>query len=414
MEFSASQERALDAVGRWINRGYDSNQPFFYLSGWAGTGKTSLAKHLVGESGLKVFYAAFTGKAAHVLAQKGCTPASTIHSLIYVPSMLSGQRLKSLKADLQEAKAHFALDELTQDQIDSHPDVVDLKFKIAQEEKNLDRPMFKLNYESSVNDCDLLVVDECSMIGKTIAEDLLSFGVPILVLGDPFQLPPVGEDVGYFNKFKPDHMLEEIHRQARDNPIIQMATDIRLGGYPKIGKYGESEVHAAGSRIKDIALAANQIISGRNTTRTTINNMMRRYRNFTADLPQAGERVICLRNNHEIGLLNGQIWTLQEDATAGYLDDERHMNIIALSEDNDSAAINVDVWKFDAEPDYWEKKDAESFDYGYCITGHKSQGSQWPHVVVIDESGAFGPNAPNWLYTVVTRASERVDIVGLL
>ena len=62
------------------------------------------------------------------------------------------------------------------------------------------------------------------------------------------------------------------------------------------------------------------------------------------------------------------------------------------------------------KPEWWEVREAECFDYGYALTVHKSQGSQWNHVAVIDESGAFRSDRWRWLYTAVTRAAERIDL----
>ena len=80
VEWSPQQEQALSAVSAWLK---DKDGPqVFRLFGWAGTGKSTLARHLA--QGVKsVKYAAFTGKAALVMRKRGCKGASTIHSLIY-------------------------------------------------------------------------------------------------------------------------------------------------------------------------------------------------------------------------------------------------------------------------------------------------------------------------------------------
>src|SRR5690606_12740333 len=159
-------ETALREVSRWLK---DPNgQQVFRLFGWAGTGKSTLAVHLAKGVG-KVVFAAFTGKAALVMRKRGCVGASTIHSLIYV---------------LVEEKGG--------------------------------EPKFVLNHDSDIVDADLVVIDEVSMVGAELAKDLLSFGKKVLVLGDPFQLPPV-KDAGFFTNIDPDIMLTEIHRQAADN-----------------------------------------------------------------------------------------------------------------------------------------------------------------------------------------------------
>ena len=60
----------------------------------------------------------------------------------------------------------------------------------------------------------------------------MSFGVPVLVLGDPAQLPPI-QGGGYFTEAEPDAMLTEVHRQAFDNPIVRLSMDVRAGERPK-------------------------------------------------------------------------------------------------------------------------------------------------------------------------------------
>src|SRR5262249_60485852 len=164
--WTQQQAAALKAVAQWHRTGA---KQVFRLYGYAGTGKTTLATHFAAGIGGTVAFAAFTGKAAHVMRNKGCSNATTIHGLIY--------RLE--KAD----------------------------------EKG--KPIFILNPDSHARRTRLIVIDEASMVNATIGRDLLGFRVPIVVIGDPAQLPPV-EGAGFFTTGEPDFMLTEIHRQARD------------------------------------------------------------------------------------------------------------------------------------------------------------------------------------------------------
>ena len=82
MQFAPQQDEALKAVSKWLKEG---KTPVFRLFGYAGTGKTTLAKHFAEHVDGDVLFAAFTGKAALVMRSKGCADASTIHSMIYRP-----------------------------------------------------------------------------------------------------------------------------------------------------------------------------------------------------------------------------------------------------------------------------------------------------------------------------------------
>ena len=188
MEFSPQQDDALVAASRWLKAG---DRQVFRLFGYAGTGKTTLARHLAEDVDGDVLFAAFTGKAAQVLRSRGASKASTIHSLIYRPKG----------------------EDVVEDEETGKKEVL---------------PTFSLNRQSPLSKADLIIIDECSMVDEELGRDLLSFGTPVLVLGDPGQLPPVSGG-GFFTEHEPDILLEEIHRQARDNPIIELARQVREG-----------------------------------------------------------------------------------------------------------------------------------------------------------------------------------------
>ena len=190
MIWTEQQSSALLAVDAWYKS--KPRKQVFYVAGYAGVGKTSLAKHFAESINGLVLYAAYTGKAALVMRNNGCQNASTIHSLIY-----------------------------------------------RAEEDSKGKISFRLNFSSILKTAALLIIDECSMVDKELAYDILRFGVPVLVIGDPAQLPPVS-GAGYFTGSKPDVMLTEIHRQAQDNPIIYLATQVREGHTLSSGKYGDS------------------------------------------------------------------------------------------------------------------------------------------------------------------------------
>lgn len=395
-KWSPQQSRAIDSVGRWLKT---RDKPVFQLAGYAGTGKTTLAKHLAATVNGPVYFAAYTGKAAHVLTKSGATNVSTIHKLIYTPKDRSQQRLKELQAERARLLTHKPVPETLVEKVDA---------AIKAEQINLARPMFQLNTESPLFDAALLVVDEYSMIDEQMGEDLLSFGCPILALGDPGQLPPVGGTP--FFKNKPDILLTEIHRQAQDNPIIWMSKEVREGRVLRPGSYGSSRVvplqQIARDELRSVVLSTDQLLVGRNATRITSNGRARELLGRTNALPQEGDKLVCLRNNHEVGLLNGQLWKVRRDTT--FDGDYVIMDI----EGEDGAKIEVSAhphYFHGSKPEYWERKDAEEFDYGYALTVHKSQGSQWNNVLLFDEW--YGKDRKEWLYTAITRAAERIDLV---
>ena len=149
------------------------------------------------------------------------------------------------------------------------------------------------------------------MVDAELGRDLLSFGVPVLVLGDPAQLPPI-QGGGFFTEAEPDVMLTEVHRQAQDNPIVRLSMDIRAGEYLEPGRYGETEVVAKSDLDPQRVLDADQVLVGRNATRRAYNNRMRERRGFEDAMPSAGDKLVCLRNNRKKGLFNGGLWTVKE------------------------------------------------------------------------------------------------------
>ena len=373
MEPSPQQDAALLAVSRWLKAG---RPQIFRLFGYAGTGKTTLARKIAEDAGGEVLFAAFTGKAAQVMRNKGCANARTIHSLIYRPR---GEKPEKETGEMQ--------------------------------------PAFSLNRASPVAKARLIVVDECSMVDQALGRDLLSFGTPVLVLGDPGQLPPVraGEGGGgYFTEAEPDVMLTEVHRQARDNPIVTLAQTVREGGRPDYGRYGESRVIGREDIDSTEVLAADQVLVGRNRTRHLYNRRIRTLKGFDGALPAAGDKLVCLRNSSEKGLLNGGLWRVSSVGTKP----SPILTMLVKSEDEGpqgaSAKIRVPKKMFEEGPEAvaWEqRRHSDEFDYGYALTVHKAQGSQWDKIVLFDESFAFRDSRERWLYTAITRAAEAITIV---
>lgn len=374
MKFSPQQDEALKAVSRWLK---DGRTPIFRLFGYAGTGKTTLARYFAEHVDGEVLFAAFTGKAAQVLRARGAKNARTIHSLIYRPK---GEE------------------------------------EVSDEEtgKTTVSPLFSLNRQSPLAQAALIIIDECSMVDEALGKDLMSFGTPILVLGDPGQLPPISGG-GFFTEHEPDILLTEIHRQARDNPIIDLAMQVREGREIMHGDYGTAQVIGKNDVDRDMVLEADQVLVGINRTRRRYNQRLRELKGFDQTYPQAGDKLVCLRNDPAKGLLNGSLWQVMTSSKETV---KPGINLLVRPEDDDmdrgSAKIKLLKSAFD-DPDLevpWQtKKRYDDFDYGYALTVHKAQGSQWNSVVLFDESFAFRDSRERWLYTAITRAAERLVIV---
>lgn len=372
MSWSPQQEAAIKAVRQWL---VNPRAPqVFRLFGFAGSGKTTLAKEIASNVRGTVLFGAFTGKASLVLRKKGCVGASTIHRMIYRPI-----------EDLETGKT-----------------------------------VFKLNPDGPVTLADLVIIDEVSMVDEVLALDLLSYGKKVLVLGDPAQLPPVKGE-GYFINSAPDVMLTEVHRQAAENPIIRMSMDVREGRPLKPGAYGDSQVliraHVDKEHMRELVLGADQLLCGVNKTRQTFNTRMRILKSMTSDaadhLPTVGDRLVCLKNNHDKGLLNGGLWEVLRARDSGV--HSAHMLVRSLDEEElEPAEVTVPYQFFqgrEKELDWRELKRVDQFTYGYALTVHKSQGSQWDNVVLFDESNIFREDRRKHLYTGITRAAERVTVI---
>ena len=258
---------------------------------------------------------------------------------------------------------------------------------------------------------DLIIIDECSMVDEELGRDLLSFGRPVLVLGDPAQLPPV-KGGGFFTEAEPDVMLTEVHRQAADNPIIRMSMIVREGGRLEPGDYGESRVIARRDIDALAVTRADQTLVGLNRTRRNYNRRMRELFGHKSPLPEVDDKLVCLRNDRKKGLLNGGIWIVK--TLLPQRKDKMRMTVVP---DDDPGRkplrINVLPAFFESEEEipFALRRTSDEFDYGYALTVHKAQGSQWDDVVLFDESGAFREHRHRLLYTGITRAARRLTIV---
>ena len=371
MQLSPGQDKALKAMSEWYEN-WSPDRPFFYLAGYAGCGKTTLESIFTENISGRVIRAADTGKAALRMQEISGRAASTIHSVIYT--------------------------------------------LVEQESGHLGPPEFILDDKSSLNGAQLLVLDECSMINQELGEDILAFNRPVLVLGDPGQLPPI-KGAGYFTKRKPDAMLTEVHRQALDSTIIRVATDIRSGKdlartnepdciiYPYVKDFdGEAEM-----------LMADQVLCGTNKSRVRFNNWIRELKGFTTTRPVVGDKLVCLKNQRKMKLFNGLLTEVSHIRT----NTDKALTIDLESDIGSYKDVPVFPMCFDnpeelADIPYSERKQYSEFDYGYCLTVHKAQGSQWDNLLLIDDGFMRWKKEvrAQWLYTAITRAAKKLTILN--
>jgi len=373
IEWSEQQLAALDAIGERCERGESQT---FFLSGVAGPGKSTLAREVGRRIGGKVCFCSVTGRACAVLARKGC-PADTIDHLIYARK----------RVEFCAAEPACAV--------------------VCRERCKHKRERFHdkaLDPESPMKKADLIIADEVSMLGRAMGEDVLSFNKPLLVLGDICQLPAIS-DAGYFTARKPDYHMTVIHRQAAGSPIVRLAARARHGVPLPVKRYGDSAV--VRSIGDDELVTFDQIIVGTHRKRRAINKRVRKRLGFKGPHPQPGEKVVCLKNDRIRGLRNGELYRVVDVAPDG----RGFVEMIVADEDGRNVDVVAPLAGFHGDGNGADLPE-QPFDYGYAITCHKAQGSEWDSVLVFDESAVFREHSRKWLYTAISRASQRVTVVS--
>jgi exodeoxyribonuclease-5 len=399
-DWSPQQVAALTSIKAWLR---DPSAPQVYrLDGYAGTGKTTLAIEIY--QLCNALACAFTGKAASVMASKGLTNARTIHSLIYNPMDKDGKQIRELETELG------LLEKVSKPTKSLVQRMEAVRRALREAKDNEHKPQFVLKEASDIQLADLVICDEHSMLDQRMGEDLLSFGTKVLAIGDPAQLPPVN-GAGFFSGTEPDFLLTEIHRQAAGNPIIRLATAIREGRPFTKGQWGPLRI--CDSITAEEALAHDQVLVGTNARRRAINLRHRQLRGHLdgGPMPQAGEKLVCLRNNRELGILNGTLWRAAETAEWEPGEDSVLLRLRPDGMDQGlplsfpaQACIFLDE---DSRPSW---SGGEWFTYGEALTVHKSQGSSWSSVLMFG-SDWRREGWKAWCYTGVTRASESLTLV---
>jgi exodeoxyribonuclease-5 len=357
-----AQRKAVDrAVGFLKDPKSDGHDGVFRVGGYAGVGKTVMARYIVAEAPGKAAVCSLTGKACAVLRSKGLEQAQTIHSTIYNWSEHARQFLLKEPKDLQ--------------------------------------------------DTTYFLIDEGSMVNEELWDDLRSFGLPIVVIGDPGQLEPVGDDPHLMRE--PDVVLDQIHRQAEDNPIIQAAHMIRHDEMPDYGDYdGKLRVARAHMFFKWLTWA-DQALCGFNKTRARANEIIREQKGLTGRLAE-GDRLICLKNNPTLRVWNGQMFHVHRILEEPDYEKGRGAFKCRLEDELGQMYENALVWdrqlgsvQLPRFEDVKFVRHAIVADYGFCTTVHKFQGSEAGKVVVLDQQcGKWEPR--RWRYTAITRAADQL------
>lgn len=378
------QKDGIDKGIRWFK---NQNKQCFEISGIAGSGKTTLVYHFIQELGLEmdeVVFVAYIGKAALALSRKG-TPATTIHHLIY--------NVENVPKTDEDGNIVY-------DPSTNRPYTISKFVK-----KDSLSPRIKL-----------IVVDEGAMVSTKIAEDLMSFGIPMIILGDRNQLPPVMGQPMFLQT--PDVLLTEPMRQSLDSPIIYLAQKAMRGEYIKYGKYSDNVIVIPKKDITDKMLVTSDVvICHKNSTREVLNDrvrydiLKRRFR-----YPTIGDKIICRQNNwntsigDDIYLINGLIGYVENVHLETY-------NKYSICVDFRPEFLHDEMFK-KLQIDYkyicatheeratMGRSFYNKFEYAYAITCHLSQGSEYDSVLVYNED-IFNLNFyKKWLYTAITRSSN--------
>lgn len=365
MEFSTDQSIAWERLVAFANSGRQT----MTFAGLAGTGKTTVAQHFgryLSDRAKTVVYCAPTGKAASVLRSKGA-PAVTLCSLLYT--------FRGTKESLDGKEI----------------------------------PIFDVKGEQVDDDIDLLIIDEASMVNQKDYNGACRRGWRMLFVGDHGQLKPIGGDPGIMRR--PQIALEKIHRQAEDSSILKAAYHVRQGKPLKYGKLGDfSYKPITGSnphyQVARRCIDHDIMICGYNRTRISLNKAARELRGYSGP-PVAGEPLVCRLNDHAHQWMNGEVYTIEY--VSGTYD---RFYLVKLTD----LPYEIPIWRQPIDEPTTDVKTSERdigltyAEYGYAITGHSSQGSEWKRVGIVDEPV---DDANRWRYTTFTRAQETCDVFDL-
>lgn len=394
IKYNEGQLKALDLMYQWWK---DPFEPFI-LQGYAGTGKSTIAEEALNRFGIQDYELALiapTAKAAKVVSAKTGRKATTIHKFRYQPA---DKEIRELKTALKDC--HEELEQLEKgiegerdiSQVGADIDRINLRLQELSKEKARFVKKFMVRRPK------LIMVDETSMVSEHIGKDLEELEIPIVYIGDPFQLPPIQAECIWKGR-KPDAVLEKIERQGEGSGIVYAAQEVRMGGLPIAGN--GFIMHPRGSLPISNYLDADLVLVGTNNLRRDINLRIRSELGYSSKskYPVVGEKVICLKNDYEYEVSNGEIFTVKEVTFEG------KYTIGFILEDAFDTQVSVKCWKALFEDDSKGTMVPEGFvhlTFAHAITVHKSQGSEGKKVVLLDSW--TGRQWDRWTYTGITRA----------
>jgi exodeoxyribonuclease-5 len=366
MRFNEEQQQAMDKIEKWLK----SSEKEFRLGGLAGTGKTSLAGEII-KRNPNALVAAFTGKAASRLREKGASNAVTLH--------------KAFK-------------------------------EFSHEEKDISgkyRPVF----ENSDARYRLAIIDEASMVNRDFYEQTLARCEKALWIGDHGQLPPVnGKGFCVVDEKLLDAKLTQIMRTGEGSGIPKLAKWVRetkesiyslrdalSSKLPEGVDFDVSTNGVDGAAQIAIESGCFPVIVPTHSARVKINAAYRSHKNLSKNRTHKGEPLICVSNRPHKNLMNGEIFRVEKQIFD---------NGFIVSKDSDDEWSSAVVLDHQFGEDNGERS---GFDVvpcmdAYALTCHKAQGSEWDHVAVLMNSSHFCYDV-TWVYTAITRASKRVTII---
>ena len=431
VQITKHQQEAIFAFRDWFSSPDDYD---FFLGGYAGTGKSTILPFILESCNLHpedVAFVAPTGKAAKVMSgklrQEGINrTCMTIHKFMYEPTPA---RADAIMNDIGTTQIRLSETDDPVNRDNLLKELHKLEKELESVLEDGDNPRFRMKPIEEIMEkpLRLIVCDEASMVGHSVAQDMRLLDVPILAIGDPGQLPPVQDSYG-FRVNKPDAFLTEIHRQAADNPIIWLSQIAREGKTLPMGMHG-NRVNVVPRRNDSFTLNSDidaQVIVGTHKKRWALTSRMRKEFGYDSLGPMAGEPLIVCRNSRtHMAHVNGKELVCAKDA--GDIVKGHDKFVLEVKDpDYNGMAYNVsalqalfeELWarkrgyySCTSQGFYKAARKAEHIDWAWAITCHKSQGSQWRNVIVHDESRVFKGDASKWLYTAVTRASEWLTVV---